>query len=228
MNKSILALAAATLILPSLSACETAGDAAEGVASAGEAAAEGAADVGEAVVDTAADAGQAAAQGVTQGVPSLVNVNLENVLNDLALNLNLDRVNIPINAQIPIQIAANVCGVSINILAISTGGQANCTATTSSPELAQVVQQQMAAGGSVGGGAQGGSTAGTSGTSATSGAATSGATGTTTQSTGSAQGTTTTGTGTTQTGTTQTGTTQDTTQTGTTETNTQEPPQEPQ
>jgi hypothetical protein len=141
------------------------------------------------VGDTVKSAGSAVAKGVGS-VPSLVNVNLKDVLNDLAVNLNLDRANIPINAQIPITLAANVCGVSINILSVSTGGQANCTAKTSSPELAQVVQQQVAAGGSVGGGAQGGSTSGTSGTTATTGGtAGSGATGTTGQSTGTQTGT---------------------------------------
>lgn len=105
--------------------------------------------------------------GAASSIPSLVNVDLSNVLNNLAVDLNLDKANIPVNAQIPITLAANICGVSINILSASTGGQADCTATTSSPELAQVVQQQIAAGGSVGGGAQGGSTSGTSGTTAT-------------------------------------------------------------
>jgi len=84
--------------------------------------------------------------------------------NDLALDLKIDKANIPVNAQIPVTIAANVCGVSINILSVSKGGSSGgCTATTSSPELAQVVQQQIAAGGSVGGGGQttGGTTTGT-------------------------------------------------------------------
>jgi hypothetical protein len=66
-----------------------------------------------------------------------VNVDLRNVLNDLAVRLNLDRANVSINAQIPITLAVNICGVSVNVLSASTGGQANCTATTSSPELAQ-------------------------------------------------------------------------------------------
>jgi hypothetical protein len=99
------------------------------------------------------------AASTVASVPSLVNVDLRNVLNDLALDLKLDKANVPINAQIPVTLAVNVCGVSVNVLAVSTGGQANCTAKTASPELAQVVQQQIAAGGSVGGGAQGGSTA---------------------------------------------------------------------
>jgi hypothetical protein len=88
------------------------------------------------------------------GAVSLVNVDLSNVLNDLALNLKIDKANIPINAQIPITLAANICGVSINILSASGGAKPNCTATTTSPELDQAVQQQLAANGSVGGGAQ--------------------------------------------------------------------------
>ena len=110
------------------------------------------------VDDGVRSAGSAVADGARSVVgagTSLVNVNLSNVLNDLALDLKIDKANIPVNAQIPITIAANVCGVSINILSVSTGGSSGgCTATTSSPELAQVVQQQIAAGGSVGGGGQ--------------------------------------------------------------------------
>jgi predicted small secreted protein len=99
--------------------------------------------------DAVQSVGSAAAQ-----VPSLVNVNLSNVLNNLALDLHIDKANIPINAQIPITVAANICGVSINVLSVSTGGSPSCTATTTSPQLEQVVQQQLAANGSVGGGGQ--------------------------------------------------------------------------
>ena len=96
------------------------------------------------------------ASSVAGAVPSLVNVNLSNVLNNLALDLKVDKANIPINAQIPISVAANVCGVSINVLSIGAGGGSSkgCTAQTTSPELTQAVQQQLAANGSVGGGAQ--------------------------------------------------------------------------
>ena len=130
-NKLMISLAAVAL----LAGCKS-NNVTDGVRSAGSAVAEGAKDV--------------AGAGV-----SLVNVDLRNVLNDLAIDLKLDKANIPVNAQIPITIAANVCGVSINILSVSTGGSSGgCTATTSSPELAQVVQQQIAAGGNVGGGGQ--------------------------------------------------------------------------
>jgi len=98
---------------------------------------------------------------------SLVNVNLSNVLNNLALDLHIDKANIPINAQIPISIAANVCGVSINVLSIGAGGgkSSGCTANSISPELKQYIQEQLAANGSVGGGAQ--STTGETGTTTT-------------------------------------------------------------
>ena len=126
-------IACALVALLPLSACKTASSAA----------------------DTVKSAGSAVADGVSS-VPSLVSVNLSNVLNDLALDLKIDKANIPINAQIPINVAANVCGVSINVLSIGAGGGSSqgCTANSISPELAQYVQQQIAANGSVGGGAQ--------------------------------------------------------------------------
>jgi len=106
-------------------------------------------------MDGVKSAGSSVAEGVGGVATSLVNVNLSNVLNDLALDLKIDKSNIPINAQVPISVAANVCGVSINILSIGGGGSSKgCTATTASPELVQAVQQQLAAQGGVGGGAQ--------------------------------------------------------------------------
>lgn len=136
----VIASAALLALLP-LSACKTASSAVDGVKS----------------------AGSAVASGVSN-VPSLVNVNLSNVLNNLALDLKIDKANIPINAQIPINIAANVCGVSINVLSIGAGGgkSSGCTANSVSPELKQYIQEQLAANGSVGGGAQ--TTTGTTGT----------------------------------------------------------------
>lgn len=147
MRKMVAISALAALL--GLSACKTTDSAVNGVKSAGSAVASG-------------------ASSVAGAVPSLVNVNLSNVLNDLALDLKIDKANIPINAQIPISIAANVCGVSINVLSIGAGGGSSqgCTAQTASPELVQAVQQQLAANGSVGGGAQ--TNSGTAATPATS------------------------------------------------------------
>jgi hypothetical protein len=86
--------------------------------------------------------------GTGSSVPTLVSVNLQNVLNNLSVALSVDRANIPVNAQVPIDVAANVCGVSVNVLAASVAsGQGSCTATTTSPTLIQSVQQQLQAGG---------------------------------------------------------------------------------
>ena len=87
-------------------------------------------------------------------IPALVNVNLQNVLNDLSVAIKVDQANIPVNAQVPIDVAANVCGVSVSALSASiASGTASCTAKTTSPALNQSVQQQISAGGNVGGGA---------------------------------------------------------------------------
>lgn len=103
-----------------------------------------------------------AAGGTTDGstgggtsIPNLVSVNLQNVLNDLSVSLQVNRDSIPVTAQVPIDIAASVCGVSVDALAASiASGNAKCTATTTSPQLTQVVQQQISTGGSVTGGDQ--------------------------------------------------------------------------
>ena len=93
--------------------------------------------------------------GSGTSIPTLVNVNLQNVLNDLSISLKVNRDNIPVNAQVPIAVAASVCGVSVSALAASiASGQAGCTATTTTPQLTQAVQQQIASGGSVTGGDQ--------------------------------------------------------------------------
>jgi uncharacterized protein YceK len=135
--RKIIIVVPALLALSVVGGCKTVSSAASGVKSAGQTVASGVADAASAV-------------------PSLVNVNLSNVLNDLALDLHIDKANIPINAQIPINIAANICGVSINVLSIGAGGgkSSGCTANSISPELKQYIQEQLAANGSVGGGSQ--------------------------------------------------------------------------
>ena len=115
---------------------------------------------GEVSAGTPTPAGSGGSSGGTS-IPTLVNVNLQNVLNDLSVSLQVNRDNIPVNAQVPIDVAASVCGVSVSALAASiASGSAGCTATTTTPQLTQAVQQQIASGGSVTGGSQtmGGST----------------------------------------------------------------------
>lgn len=107
---------------------------------------------------TASDTGSGTAAGGGSGrgsIPTLVNVNLQNVLNDLSVSLKVDRNSIPVTAQVPIDVAASVCGVSVDALAASAAsGTASCTATTTSAQLTQVIQQQISTGGSVTGGDQ--------------------------------------------------------------------------
>jgi hypothetical protein len=102
---------------------------------------------------TPAPAGSTGGSGTS--IPTLVNVNLQNVLNNLSVSLKVNRDNIPVTAQVPIDVAASVCGVSVSALAASAAnGMATCTATTTTPQLTQAVQQQIASGGSVTGGPQ--------------------------------------------------------------------------
>lgn len=127
-------------------------------------------------MDKVKSAGSSVADAAGGVAASLINVDLSNVLNDLALDLNIDKANVPINAQIPINVAANICGININILSIGGNGSSEgCTANSVSPELVQAIQQQLAANGNVGGGAQ------TNGGSATTSGSTTSSTGTNVQ-----------------------------------------------
>lgn len=136
-----------------LAACKT--DQAPAPNSAGEvtaAAPTGNNEVGTSTGGTTAGTGGATG---TSSVPALVSVNLQNVLNDLSVSLKVNRNNIPVTAQVPVDVAANVCGVSVDVLAAAVAsGKGSCTAKTSSPQLTQLVQQQIASGGSVTGGPQ--------------------------------------------------------------------------
>ena len=150
MTRCYSILAAASAATLAIAGCKT--DQTAGPNSAGEVnAANAGAGTG---TGTAAGTGTGAVGGGSS-IPTLVNVNLQNVLNDLSVAIKVDRANIPVNAQVPIDVAANVCGVSVSALAASiASGTAGCTATTTSPQLTQAVQQQVAAGGSVTGGPQ--------------------------------------------------------------------------
>lgn len=136
-------LGAAALAALSLAACKT--DQSPAPASAG--------DTTAGTADSAGSGGTSSGTG--SSVPALVSVNLQNVLNDLSVSLQVNRNNIPVTAQVPVAVAASVCGVSVDVLAASAAnGHASCTATTTSPQLTQAVQQQIASGGSVTGGPQ--------------------------------------------------------------------------
>ncbi len=73
----------------------------------------------------------------------LVNVDISNVANNIAQNINVDVSQIPVTVQVPVGVAANVCGVNANVLAQQGAGLANCTATSTSTALNQIVQRQI-------------------------------------------------------------------------------------
>ena len=73
----------------------------------------------------------------------LVNVDVSNVLNDLDLDLLNNSLNNN-TVQVPIGVAANVCGVNANVLAAQRrGGTAQCTAQNTSQALKQAARRQL-------------------------------------------------------------------------------------
>ena len=85
------------------------------------------------------------ATALAQQQSGLVNVNVSNVAVDLADLLDVNVSPIPVNVQVPIGVAANVCGVAANVLAsnIAQTGDASCDATTTSTALARITQRQL-------------------------------------------------------------------------------------
>ena len=144
-----------------LGACKTAQDdtAPASASDSGSGTSTGGTTTGDTGASTGGTTGSTGSTGGSTGgsgsIPTLVSVNLKNVLNDLSVSLQVNQNSIPVTAQVPIDVAANVCGVSVSALAASVAsGNATCTATTTSPALTQVVQQQISTGGNVGGGDQ--------------------------------------------------------------------------
>jgi hypothetical protein len=74
------------------------------------------------------------------GLGSLINVDLSQIRAEIAKNVNVALERVPITIQLPVTVAANVCGVNVNILTVQVDtGQASCTATATSPALEQEV-----------------------------------------------------------------------------------------
>lgn len=76
----------------------------------------------------------------------LVNVDLRNakILDNVANHLNVNVSNVPITVQVPIDLAANVCGVSVDLLANAYNhGGASCYAQGTSRALNKAVQNVM-------------------------------------------------------------------------------------
>jgi hypothetical protein len=98
---------------------------------------------GAAALSLAACSSSGTGTGDTGGgasLSNLINVNLSDVAAEIAKNVNIDLSRVPITIQLPITIAANVCGVDVNLLSVQVNtGNNTCTATATSPTLEQEV-----------------------------------------------------------------------------------------
>ena len=92
------------------------------------------------------DAGTGATAGATPGTGGLINVNISDIRAEIAKDLDIALENVPITVQLPVSVAADVCGVNVNLLSVQIDTAGNtCTATTTSPALVQAVENQIAA-----------------------------------------------------------------------------------
>ncbi len=74
----------------------------------------------------------------------LVDVNLTNVKTEIAKNINVDVSQIPVTVRAPITVAANVCGVGVDVLSSQAQqAAAKCDAKTTNDALNQIVQTQL-------------------------------------------------------------------------------------
>jgi hypothetical protein len=61
---------------------------------------------------------------------SLINVSLKDIRAEIARNAKIDLSKVPITINLPITVAANVCGSSVNVLSAQVqAGNNTCTAT---------------------------------------------------------------------------------------------------
>ena len=74
----------------------------------------------------------------------LVDVDIKNVLNDIAQNSKLDVSRIPLTVLVPVDLASSVCGIPAEVLGQQVArGAATCTATRTSTALNETVQKQV-------------------------------------------------------------------------------------
>ena len=81
---------------------------------------------------------------LAQQQSGLVNVNISDVRAEIAKNINVDVSQIPVNVQVPIAVAADVCGIDVNVLTSQVQqGNATCKARSTSSALNSAVQDQI-------------------------------------------------------------------------------------
>lgn len=81
---------------------------------------------------------------IAEQSPGLMNVDISNVANSIAKNINVDVSQIPATVQVRVDLAAEVCKVAANVLADRhRSGTGSCTAKITSAELDQTVRGQI-------------------------------------------------------------------------------------
>ena len=95
----------------------------------------------------------AAAAALCAGMPALaqqngrglVVVNVSNVANNIARDLDIEVSNVPVTVQVPVSVAAAVCGLDVNVLARQDhkDGNRTCDAQSTSDALNRIVQRQL-------------------------------------------------------------------------------------
>jgi hypothetical protein len=75
----------------------------------------------------------------------MVTVDVRSVSSQIAGNINVDASHVPSSVQLPIGVAAQVCGVDADVLAKRQGDAARCAATSTTVALDQAVQRQLRA-----------------------------------------------------------------------------------
>ncbi|MCI0348885.1 MAG: hypothetical protein L0Z53_05610 [Acidobacteriales bacterium] len=76
--------------------------------------------------------------------PSLVTVDVTDVRAEIAKSINVDVNQIPRNVRVPVDVAANVCGVAVDVLTQQMQqGTDRCKAKSTSSALNSAVQEHI-------------------------------------------------------------------------------------
>jgi hypothetical protein len=85
-----------------------------------------------------------ATAALAQQQAGLVTVDISDVRAEIAKNINMDVSQIPRDVRVPIDVAANVCGIAVDVLTSHVQqGTDRCKAKSTSPALNSAVQDQI-------------------------------------------------------------------------------------
>ena len=92
----------------------------------------------------AATALMGASVALADDQPALASVTIINVASDVARNIGVDASQIPLNVQVPVEVAVAVCGIPAEELTKkAASGVAQCTARSTTSGLDRAVERQV-------------------------------------------------------------------------------------